>query len=242
MSTTRQGIGSIKIEQLIAQRIADAMTAYEVNRNSRNGVHNKTSTSAGGVEPTPRGCSFKESLNCKPQNFNGTKGANSYVQTVGIDAAYETSWKELMKMMSEEYCLMNELQKMENELWNLTVKRTDILNAQVKAVKEENVNEENLCGMDKKFESPDGTRCIRNMSWLSHFSGLRDLIMHESHKSKYSIHPGSDKMHHDLKKLYWWPNMKADIATYVNKCLTCSKVKVEYQKSSGLLVQPEIPQ
>ncbi|GJR00971.1 putative reverse transcriptase domain-containing protein [Tanacetum coccineum] len=63
-----------------------------------------------------------------------------------------------------------------------------------------------------------------------------------SHKSKYSIHPGSDKMYQDLKKLYWWPNMKAEIATYVSKCLTCAKVKIEYQKPSGLLVQPEIPQ
>ncbi|GJY94739.1 putative reverse transcriptase domain-containing protein [Tanacetum coccineum] len=65
--------------------------------------------------------------------------------------------------------------------------------------------------------------------------------MHESHKSKYSIHPGSDKMYQDLKKLYWWPNMKAEIATYVSKCLTCVKVKAECQKSSGLLVQPVIP-
>ncbi|GJV10187.1 putative reverse transcriptase domain-containing protein, partial [Tanacetum coccineum] len=68
------------------------------------------------------------------------------------------------------------------------------------------------------------------------------VIMHESHKSKYSIHPGSDKMYQDIKKLYWWPNMKADIATYVSKCLTCAKVKVEHQRLSGLLVQPEIPQ
>ncbi|GJX00706.1 hypothetical protein Tco_0184619 [Tanacetum coccineum] len=65
--------------------------------------------------------------------------------------------------------------------------------------------------------------------------------MHESHKSKYSIHPGSDKMYQDLKLLYWWPNMKADIATYVSKCLTCAKVKAEHQKPSGLLQQPEIP-
>nr|GEX03280.1 putative reverse transcriptase domain, ribonuclease H-like domain, aspartic peptidase domain protein [Tanacetum cinerariifolium] len=52
------------------------------------------------------------------------------------------------------------------------------------------------------------------------------LIMHESHKSKYLIHPGSDKMYQDLKQLYWWPNMKANIATYVSKCLTCYKVKI----------------
>nr|GEY52613.1 putative reverse transcriptase domain-containing protein [Tanacetum cinerariifolium] len=57
----------------------------------------------------------------------------------------------------------------------------------------------------------------------------------ELHNSKYSIHPGLDKMYHDLKKLYWWPNMKAEIATYVSKCLTCAKVKAEYQKPSGLL-------
>ncbi|GJX18897.1 reverse transcriptase domain-containing protein [Tanacetum coccineum] len=65
--------------------------------------------------------------------------------------------------------------------------------------------------------------------------------MHESYKSKYSIHPGSDKMYQDLKKLYWWPNMKAIITEYVGKCLTCSKVKAECQNPSGLLVQPEIP-
>ncbi|GJX84822.1 putative reverse transcriptase domain-containing protein [Tanacetum coccineum] len=64
--------------------------------------------------------------------------------------------------------------------------------------------------------------------------------MHESHKSKYSIHLGSDKMYQDLKPLYWWANMKADIATHVSKCLTCAKVKAEHQKPSGLLQQPEI--
>ncbi|GJX81244.1 putative reverse transcriptase domain-containing protein [Tanacetum coccineum] len=46
----------------------------------------------------------------------------------------------------------------------------------------------------------------------------------------------------DMKKLYWWPNMKADIATYVSKCLTCARVKAEHQRPSGLLVQPEIPE
>ncbi|GJT16415.1 putative reverse transcriptase domain-containing protein [Tanacetum coccineum] len=64
------------------------------------------------------------------------------------------------------------------------------------------------------------------------FGDLRALIMHESHKSKYSIHPRSDKMYQDLKKLYWWPNIKAEIATYVITCLTCAKVKIEYQKPS----------
>ncbi|GJY45457.1 putative reverse transcriptase domain-containing protein [Tanacetum coccineum] len=78
--------------------------------------------------------------------------------------------------------------------------------------------------------------------WLLCYGDLRTVIMHESHKSKYSIHPGSDKMYQDIKKLYWWPNMKANIVTYVSKCLTYAKVKAEHQRPSGLLVQPKIPQ
>nr|GFC14823.1 putative reverse transcriptase domain-containing protein [Tanacetum cinerariifolium] len=95
----------------------------------------------------------------------------------------------------------------------------------------------------KKLEPrADGTLCLNGRSWFSCYGDLRTVIMHESHKSKYSIHSGSDKMYQDMKKLYWWPNMKADIATYVSKCLTYAKVKAEHQRPSGLLVQPEIPQ
>ncbi|GKB63937.1 putative reverse transcriptase domain-containing protein, partial [Tanacetum coccineum] len=61
-------------------------------------------------------------------------------------------------------------------------------------------------------------------------------------KTRDSVHPGADKMYHDLRDMYWWPGMKRDIATYVSKCLTCSKVKVEHQRPSGLLQQPEIPE
>nr|GEU69522.1 putative reverse transcriptase domain-containing protein [Tanacetum cinerariifolium] len=105
---------------------------------------------------------------------------------------------------------------------------SQILKAQTEAIKEENIKAENLQGMDKVFEiRPDGTHCIKNRSWLPLFGNLRYLIMHESHKSKYSIHPGSNKMYQDLKKLYWWPNMKAIIAEYVSKCLTCSRVKAD---------------
>ncbi|GJZ94963.1 putative reverse transcriptase domain-containing protein [Tanacetum coccineum] len=116
-----------------------------------------------------------------------------------------------------------------------------ILRAQTEAMKEERVKAENLGRLIKPiFEiRSDGIRYFDKRIWLPLFGGLRDLIMHESHKLKYSIHPGSDKMYQDLKKLYWWPNMKADIATYVSKCLTCA---AEHQKPSGLLQQPKIPE
>ncbi|GJT88172.1 putative reverse transcriptase domain-containing protein [Tanacetum coccineum] len=118
-----------------------------------------------------------------------------------------------------------------------------ILEAQREAVKIENIKAEDISGMLKKLEArADGTLCLDNRSWLPCYGDTRSLIMHESHKSKYSIHPGADKMYHDLKMLYWWPNMKADIATYVSKCLTCAKVKAEHQRPSGLLVQPDIPE
>ncbi|GKC49089.1 putative reverse transcriptase domain-containing protein [Tanacetum coccineum] len=115
-----------------------------------------------------------------------------------------------------------------------------IRNAQSEAMKKKNVMAENLGRLIKPmFEiRSDGTRYFDKRVWLPLYGGLRDLIMHESHKSKYSIHPGSDKMYQDLKQLYRWPN---DIATYVSKCLTCAKVKAEHQKPSGLLQQPKIP-
>ncbi|GJT35159.1 putative reverse transcriptase domain-containing protein [Tanacetum coccineum] len=117
-----------------------------------------------------------------------------------------------------------------------------ILNAQVETRKEENYRIEDLCGMIKNLAPrADGTLCLKNRSWIPCFGNLRALIMHKSHKSKYSIHPESDKMYQDLKKLYWWSNIKAEIATYVSKCMTYAKVKAEYQKPSGLLVQPVIP-
>ncbi|GJY68719.1 putative reverse transcriptase domain-containing protein [Tanacetum coccineum] len=117
-----------------------------------------------------------------------------------------------------------------------------ILEAQTEALKPENLSAKDVGGMlrkdlpkEKLEPRADGTLCLNNRSWVPCFGDLRTLIMHESHKSKYSIHPGFDKMYQDLKQLYWWPNMKADIATYVGKYLTCSKVKAEHQKPSGLL-------
>ncbi|GKF81134.1 putative reverse transcriptase domain-containing protein, partial [Tanacetum coccineum] len=95
----------------------------------------------------------------------------------------------------------------------LRVIPSQILEAQNEAIKEENIKAENLRGMDKSFESLDGTRCIKNRSRLPLFGGLRDLIIHESHKSKYSIHP-------DL-----WKNVRSHPAYWYNQRFLCGSGK-----------------
>ncbi|GKD29303.1 putative reverse transcriptase domain-containing protein, partial [Tanacetum coccineum] len=123
-----------------------------------------------------------------------------------------------------------------------------ILKAQIEALKPENLEKEDVGGMiikdipkERLEPRADETLCLNGKSWLPCYGNLRSVVMHESHKSKYSIHPGSEKIYQDMKKLYWWPNMKANITTYVSKCLTCARVKAEHQRPSGLLVQPAIP-
>nr|GEW69519.1 putative reverse transcriptase domain-containing protein [Tanacetum cinerariifolium] len=122
-----------------------------------------------------------------------------------------------------------------------------ILEAQIEVLKPKNLEKEEVGGMirrdlpkEKLEPRTDGTLCLNGRSWLPCYGNLRSVIMHESHKSKYSINPDSDKMYQDMKKLYWWPNMKDNIATYMSKCLTCAKLKAEHQNPSGLLVQPAI--
>nr|GEY84859.1 putative reverse transcriptase domain-containing protein [Tanacetum cinerariifolium] len=124
-----------------------------------------------------------------------------------------------------------------------------ILATQIEALKPDNLEKEDVGGMirtnipKERLEPPaDGTLCLNGRSWLPGYGDLRSVIMHESHKSKYSIYLVSEKMYQDVKKLYLWPNMKADITTYVSKCLMCARVKPEHQRPSGLLVQPAIPE
>lgn len=64
---------------------------------------------------------------------------------------------------------------------------------------------------------------------------LKKNILEEGHQSGLSIHPGASKMYHDLKRLFWGPGMKKEIATFVYSFLTCQKSKIKHQKSSGLM-------
>ncbi|BAT83244.1 hypothetical protein VIGAN_04036200, partial [Vigna angularis var. angularis] len=68
------------------------------------------------------------------------------------------------------------------------------------------------------------------------------MILEEGHHSRLSIHPGMTKMYQDLRKSFWWPGMKSDVARFVTSCLTCQRAKAEHQRPGGLLQQLEIPE
>ncbi|GJX84118.1 hypothetical protein Tco_0333599 [Tanacetum coccineum] len=89
------------------------------NGNGRNENPNENNRDARLVA---RECTYQDFMKRQPLNFKGTEG----VRTIGTETAFSMSWKELMKLMAEVYCPRNEIQKIESELWNLTVKNNDL--------------------------------------------------------------------------------------------------------------------
>jgi hypothetical protein len=81
-----------------------------------------------------------------------------------------------------------------------------------------------------------GRICVPNVK------ELKVKILREAHESAYSIHPGGNKMYHDLKATYWWYGMKRDVAEYVVLCDTCQQVKTEHQRPAGLLQPLQVPE
>ncbi|KAD3336599.1 hypothetical protein E3N88_32118 [Mikania micrantha] len=107
--------------------------------------------------------------------------------------------------------------------------RNDVLIAQQHSLAQDNLKNKMSCGAEILLETKDdGLMYYLNRLWIPNRGDLRMVIMDEAHKSRYSIHPGADKMYQDLRALYWWPGMKKDIAKYVSKCLNCAKVKAEH--------------
>ncbi|GKF17482.1 putative reverse transcriptase domain-containing protein [Tanacetum coccineum] len=143
---------------------------------------------------------------------------------------------------------------------NMTIQssiKDRILAAQNKASEVVDAPTEMLRGLDKQMKCrsdgawyyldriwvqcrSDGAWYYLDRIWVPLTGDVRTLIMDEAHKSKYSIHPRANKMYYDLRDMYWWPRIKKYIALYVSKCLTCSKIKAEHQRPSGILQQPEI--
>src|SRR5262249_16078617 len=71
---------------------------------------------------------------------------------------------------------------------------------------------------------------------------LRNDLLAEAHRSRYTVHPGTTKMFRNLKQYFWWSGMKRDVAEFVSRCLVCQQVKAEHQRPSGLMQKMDIPQ
>ncbi|KAA3473699.1 DNA/RNA polymerases superfamily protein [Gossypium australe] len=95
---------------------------------------------------------------------------------------------------------------------------------------------------ESEFQIVDDCFRFRDRICVLRNPELIQLILGEAHNSSLSVHPGSTKMYHDLKRHYWWSGMKRDISDFISKCLICQQVKAEHQVPSGLLQPILIPE
>src|SRR5262249_44456711 len=99
-----------------------------------------------------------------------------------------------------------------------------------------------LVGKNGFAQDADGVVRFGSRLCVSNDVQLRNDLLSEAHRSRYTIHPGTTKMYRNLKKFFWWTGMKRDIAEFVSRCLVCQRVKIEHQRPSGLLQKMDIPQ
>jgi hypothetical protein len=85
------------------------------------------------------------------------------------------------------------------------------------------------------YEDAEGTLWFKERLVVPRREALKKKISDEAHTSRYSIHPGSIKMYHDLRQQFWWTRMKREAALYVSECDTYWKVQADYMKPRGLL-------
>ncbi|KAI3505957.1 hypothetical protein L1887_28299 [Cichorium endivia] len=118
-----------------------------------------------------------------------------------------------------------------------------IRKAQVEASKSENQKGERIVGQLAAMvkDSRELLTCHERI-WVPKLGGVRQTLLEEAHKSKFSIHPGETKMYRDLREYYWWPGMKREVAWFVERCMTCRRVKAEHQRPHGKLQPLEIPE
>jgi hypothetical protein len=132
-------------------------------------------------------------------------------------------------------------------LYNITL--TPILWDEIMAAQK---NDEGMCHIKRRMQQGDpkvacfhedveGTLWFKERLVVPKKEALKKKILDEAHTSRYSIHPGSTKMYHDLRQQFWWTRLKRETACYVSECDTCRKVKADYMNSGGLLQQLSIP-
>jgi hypothetical protein len=91
-------------------------------------------------------------------------------------------------------------------------------------------------------QDAEGTLWFKERLVVSKKEALKKKILDEAHTLRYSIHPGSTNMYHDLSQQFWWTRMKREAARYISECDTGQKVKADYMKPRGLLQPLSVPE
>jgi hypothetical protein len=150
-----------------------------------------------------------------------------------------------------DYSLCYELEKLnieiiqQGQLTSVTVESTlkdQIVSAQRTNSGITHIKEKVRTGQQTDFSIDEAdVLWFKNRLVVPKVPELRRLILDEAHSTRFSIHPGSNKMYQDLKQRFWWTKMKIEIAKYVARCDTCCKVKAVHLKSAGMLQPLPIP-
>jgi hypothetical protein len=170
---------------------------------------------------------------------------------VVADALSRKNHCNCMTVKSIDYSLCYELKKLnirivqQGQLTNVTVESTikdQIISTQRKTSGIAHIKEKVRTGQHTDFSIDDtDVLWFKNRLVVPKVPELRQLILNEAHNTRFSIHPGSNKMYQDLKQRFWWTKMKIEIAKYVARCDTCRRVKVEHLKSVRMLQPLPIP-
>jgi len=96
-------------------------------------------------------------------------------------------------------------------------------------------------GVDFRLDEND-VLMFRDRVCVPNVLELKKRFLEEGHRSSLNIHPEATKMYQDLKRLFWWPGMKKEIAEFVYACLVCQKSRIEHQKPSGLMQPLFVPE
>ena len=120
----------------------------------------------------------------------------------------------------------------------------------VNEIRQAYVDDKQMClwvdehGQPKKsdFDMHDGILRFRGRIYVPNLKDLRQRILNEAHRTRYTVHPGATKMYRDLREVYWWPGLKTSVARKVAQCDTCQRIKIEHQKPAGLVRPLEIPE
>ena len=141
-----------------------------------------------------------------------------------LSVVMATQWR-----MMEDIIEVNPVCQLNSLIGNLSISN-DLVDRIKVAQNDDDILQGFLTLMEKVVKGEDGIIRYEGRLCVPFNEELKAEILREAHHSKYTIHPGVTKMFQDMKRVYWWPGMKQDVATFVAKCLTCQQVKSEHQR------------